>query len=122
VRIVISVAMALSVQAAVHAEEPSVRGAPPEVLASQTCQEHFVQRALPAYPKKAMQARLSGYVVATYDLDGSGKAQGIQIIESQPTSAFDAAALEALQRSEFKPGSQATGCRYVVDFAMVRRR
>ena len=65
--------------------------------------------------------RSGGGFVATYDFDGSGKARNIHIVEARPAGVFDAAAVEALRRSEFSQGAISVGCRYVADFAAVRR-
>ena len=104
------------------AQESLYRSAPLEIQQSESCREHLVQRAVAAYPKKAMLKGLSGYVVLTYDLDGSGKAQGIVVADSQPSDIFNSSAIDALQRSAFKSDVKSIGCRYVVDFTAVRRR
>jgi outer membrane biosynthesis protein TonB len=103
-----------------HGETPP-RGAPPEVIASETCQEFFSNRATANYPKTAVKEHRSGYLVAKYRLDGSGKARDIVVVESVPPGVFDAAAIGALERSSFKSGAIAKECRYVADFASVRR-
>jgi TonB family protein len=97
------------------------RGASPEVIASQSCQEAFSNRAVANYPKAAMKDRVSGYSVVKFDLDGSGRARNMQIVESVPPGIFDASAVGALERSSFKVGATARDCRYVADFAAVRR-
>lgn len=99
----------------------SSRGAPPEILASETCREFFLVRASPGYPAAAMKDHTSGYAIATYSLDGSGKAKDIHIVQSEPRGTFDAAATGALERSSFKVGASEKECRYVADFAVVRR-
>ena len=87
----------------------------------QTCQEHFARTVQPVFPSEALRDGLSGYVVVTYDLDGSGKAQNVQVVVAHPAGVFNAVAMEALRRSEFKQGVSVSGCRYVADFAVVRR-
>ena len=104
--------------------EPSVappRGAPAQILASQTCREHFSRHAVPTYPRAAIHDHISGYAVAVYDLDGSGKAKNIRVVESMPPGIFDNSAIAALESSSFRGGVKAKECRYVADFAVVRR-
>ena len=99
----------------------SHRGASQEILASESCREFFSVRASPGYPAAAMKDHVSGYAVATYSLDGSGKAHDIRIVKSEPPGAFEAAATGALERSSFMVGATAKECRYVADFAAVKR-
>ena len=99
----------------------SHRGASPKIVASESCREFFSIRASPGYPAAAMNDHISGYSIATYSLDGSGKAHDIRIVASEPWGVFDAAATSALERSSFKIGATANECRYVADFAAVKR-
>jgi periplasmic protein TonB len=89
--------------------------------ASPTCAELYQQRVAPEFPAAAKKAGESGYVIATFALDGSGRAGQIQIVESRPAGLFDEAAIDALQASEFKKGARVASCRYVADFGSGRK-
>ena len=114
--------LAATISHAVLAREAPPRGAPQEVLDSQTCQELLLERVPAEYPVAARKAHMGGYVVSTFDLDGSGKATNIKVVEAAPPKTFDAAALASLGKATFKSGAVAVGCRYVSDFAAATRR
>ncbi len=111
----------LGVAGCAQTPEPPPRGAPPEIIASQTCREHMISSRPPAYPKRAVAEGIMGYSIVAYDLDGSGQAKNARVIESKPARVFDEAAVQALVSSAFQPGVTARECRYVADFAFRRR-
>src|SRR5882672_3772669 len=80
--------------------ESANREAPSVAPQSQQCHARVIQAAATDFPEKAKQARLTGRVVATYSLDGSGKPQDIKVVEST-SRVFDAAVIDALRRTEF---------------------
>lgn len=88
---------------------------------SLTCGEHYLNRVPAEFPAAARRAGESGYVIATFGLDGSGRALNIRIVESRPVGVFDEAAIDALQASEFRKGARAASCRYVADFGSGRK-
>jgi TonB family protein len=103
--------------ACTHPPEPPPRGAPLEVINSQTCREHMLISPAPSYPRPALVDGIAGYAIVTYDLDGTGRAKNERVIESQPARVFDETAVKALLATTFRPGAVASGCRYVAHFA-----
>jgi hypothetical protein len=95
---------------------------PPEVLASAKCNEYFTKRVPALATMDAIRSAGGGYVVASYELDGTGKASAVRVAESVPPGAFEALVVDALQKSEFTPGVKMSGCRYVAEFYSVKRR
>lgn len=55
----------------------------------------------PEYPEAALRRDISGHVVVRFDIDKSGKAQNISIIEASPARIFNGAVKRALKRSTF---------------------
>jgi TonB family protein len=95
--------------------------APAEIRASAKCSEHFLHRATAIPSKEVFRASGNGYVVATYRLDGTGRAKDIRVAISVPQGAFDSAVVAALEKSEFRPGVKAEGCQSVDEFVSVKR-
>lgn len=56
---------------------------------------------VPEYPEAALRRDLSGHVVVRFDVDESGKAQNISIVEASPERIFNGAVRVALKRSTF---------------------
>jgi TonB family protein len=98
---------------------------PPEILSSQTCQEHIVQEprmTAADLPSGARGREYSAYVLVSYKLDGSGRAIEPQVIDSKPKRLFDKTTLSLLARTEFAPGAIQEACTYVRTYGAVRRR
>lgn len=55
----------------------------------------------PEYPQAALRRDISGYVVVRFNVDGSGKAQNISIVEANPARIFNGTVKIALKRSTF---------------------
>lgn len=60
----------------------------------------------PAYPSRAAQRRIEGYVVVQYTVTASGETDDISVVESRPAHMFDRAATRAVSRWRFKPALQ----------------
>lgn len=56
-----------------------------------------------------------GVAVATYNLDGSGRAVGAQIHKSTLSKRTNDAVLSTVAELEFRPGVEAVGCTYAVE-------
>ena len=113
----------LLVSAHINASEP---GPAPviEVPVKETCREHIVTEpriTAEDWPKRARGRNVNAYVVISYDLDGTGKAQNTQISDSSPKGLFDRSTLSILNRTEFAPGVVAQACTYVRTYGAVRR-
>ncbi|MEI8634039.1 energy transducer TonB [Vibrio sp. PP-XX7] len=57
----------------------------------------------PEYPPRALSRKIEGNVTLQFDIDETGRAQNIHIIESHPKRVFDRAAIRALRRWKFQP-------------------
>ena len=88
---------------------------------TETCRRFITRAAIPEYPTRAMQDHLSGYVVLSYALDGSGKAKNIRPVDARPPGVFDDAAVEALLLSDFDPEVKMDQCFSVMDFKAIGR-
>lgn len=95
-----------------------------EVSAQETCKEYITaEPRLSAndWPRQALGRDVSAYVVVTYDLDGSGKAQNLRVVDSNPAGLFDKTTVSILKRTDFADGVQAQACTYVRTYGAVRR-
>ncbi|WED28967.1 energy transducer TonB [Vibrio sp. DW001] len=76
---------------------------PISVKMGQTQQLMPLHRMNPIYPRKALQRKIEGYVVFSFDIDRAGKPQNIKIEESYPSRVFNREALKALKRWKYQP-------------------
>ncbi len=83
----------------------------PVIAQSEQCNEAFTQAVMPLWPKNALRAGTNGWAIVRFDLDGSGRAQNIEIVASAPQQVFDKASQDNIKRSTFKPGFIKTACR-----------
>lgn len=61
-------------------------------------------RLKPLYPSSARLQRIEGYVLVEFVVSDQGRTRDLRVIESEPASLFDAAALQAVRRWRFEPG------------------
>jgi len=62
-----------------------------------------VVRVAPAYPRRAKQARIEGWVTMEVLIRPDGTVSGAKVMESDPPRLFDDAAIAAMQRWKFRP-------------------
>jgi protein TonB len=62
-----------------------------------------LHRIEPVYPRKALQRKIQGYVVLTFDIDKRGQPQNIKVIEAQPARIFNREANKALRNWKYQP-------------------
>ena len=62
-----------------------------------------VFRQQPYYPHSASMFCLTGEVLAEFTIDPRGTPRDIRIVDSQPTSIFDQAAIDAIEQWRFEP-------------------
>lgn len=58
------------------------------------------------YPTAAMRARQEGWVLVSFTIDPNGRTSDIKVVDAQPRRVFDRAAIDAVQRYEFKPAKK----------------
>ncbi|MGV8942363.1 MAG: TonB family protein [Lysobacter sp.] len=95
-----------------------------EVPVQATCEEHITSEprlTINDWPEKARGRDVSGYVVISYSLDGSGSAKELTVTDSKPKRLFDKATLKILERTEFAKGIQSSSCVYVRTYGAVKR-
>lgn len=63
-------------------------------------------RVDPVYPKDAAKKGIEGSVVLQFDITESGATDNIKIVESFPKGTFDASAIDALKKWQYKPRIQ----------------
>jgi hypothetical protein len=94
-----------------------------DIWGRQTCHEHIVRRGHPEkreLPRLPLGRDFHALAVASFDLDGSGRAQNFRIVESKPTGLLDKGTLGALKRTEFTKGVIANNCKFVQTFSVRR--
>jgi protein TonB len=55
------------------------------------------------YPGPAMRARQSGWVLVSFTVDPDGGTSDVRVVDAKPRHVFDRAAMDAVERYEFKP-------------------
>lgn len=73
--------------------------------ATQQTTNHFAKplhRQSPNYPRRALDRKIEGYVVAKFDIDADGKPQNIQIIESNPKNLFDKETIQTIKKWRYE--------------------
>lgn len=62
-----------------------------------------ISRNQPEYPRRALDMRLEGHVVARYDVNSDGRVENIRIVESIPNNIFDKSVINAMKKWKYKP-------------------
>ncbi len=57
----------------------------------------------PNYPQRALSRNISGYVIATLEVNAQGSVSRVTIVEAKPAGIFNRDAIRALYRYKFKP-------------------
>ncbi|MFZ0870383.1 MAG: energy transducer TonB, partial [Rhodanobacter sp.] len=63
----------------------------------------LVKAAAPNYPRPALQAQQTGWVVVAFTIDVDGRPRDVKVVDSQPRIVFDHAAVDAVNRYRFTP-------------------
>lgn len=62
-----------------------------------------ISRNQPEYPRRALDMRLEGYVIALFDINSDGRVENIRIIEAQPNNIFNRSVINAMKTWKYKP-------------------
>ena len=62
-----------------------------------------VVRIPPQYPRKALMAKIEGWVTLEFTINETGGVEDIKVLKAQPPRVFDKAAMRALYKWKFKP-------------------
>jgi TonB family protein len=77
-----------------------------------------ISTSAPAYPREAVIAKITGYVVVEFDVTTDGTVENLQVIESIPEKIFNKEALGSVKKYLFKPISKKTRIRQRVEFKL----
>ena len=88
-----------------------VRPPPPFKVAEGCTRERVV---FPNFPRGLH--RSSGWIVLSFDLDGSGKAVNVSVLDASEPEVLDRVALEAISKSAFELDAVKTGCEMLFTF------
>jgi bla regulator protein blaR1 len=80
----------------------------PVVAVREPMAAHAVQ---PLYPERALLRGIEGSVRLSYYVDDNGRVRDVRVEQSNPPSTFDSAAMTALRKWRFVPGSFEAGTR-----------
>lgn len=103
-----------------RAERNAERVGAPKTPAEKRCVAEALNIVVPQYAPAIRSRNLQGWVLLRFDLDGSGRASNITVVDETPPGVFGAATIKALQRSRFVVGVQREGCESVATFSMGR--
>lgn len=62
-----------------------------------------IVKVQPIYPRNALQRGIAGYVVVEFTVAQNGSVKNVVVIESEPSSIFDRAAIKAARKFKYKP-------------------
>jgi protein TonB len=77
-----------------------------------------VSREAPEYPKGAEKRGIEGSVTLKFNVDASGNVVAPQVVDATPPGVFDAAAIEALTKWKYAPGSAASDVHVKLSFKL----
>lgn len=104
--------------AQLHVESTSVEAAPASAVRPRTAASAAVagtsgsntpvltHRVEPAYPPEAKRTRRQGWVDVAFTVQADGSVTGATVSDAEPKYVFDRAALSAVSRWQFNPGTQ----------------
>jgi TonB family protein len=62
-----------------------------------------IRYAAPAYPEKALQNRLSGFVTIEFIINTKGEPTGLRVVDAVPAQIFERSVLTAARRWRYQP-------------------
>lgn len=78
----------------------------------------------PEYPRRAFRNGVQGWVVVRLDIDAEGATRNVEIVDAQPTNAFNRAARRTVRGWVFEPPGEPglERCVVVLDFRLGHAR
>ncbi|CNE44292.1 TonB family protein [Yersinia intermedia] len=76
----------------------------------------LMERNIEIYPSRAWVHDKEGYVKIAYDIDSSGKVKNAKIVESEPKSLFDKAALDSIYKWRYEANNPVDGMVVTINF------
>jgi len=89
----------------------------PMLQPEDTCSAEIRNNTFPHFPPDALASRTEGWVMLTFDLDGSGKASNVKVIGSHPQGIFEQSAITSVEKTDYVPGARRTQCKARITFA-----
>ena len=89
----------------------------PMLQPEDTCSAEIRNNTFPQFPADALATRTEGWVMVSFDLDGSGKASNIKVVGSHPQGVFEQAAITSVQKTDYVPGARRSLCKARITFA-----
>ncbi|MEC8442790.1 MAG: TonB family protein [Pseudomonadota bacterium] len=83
-----------------------------------------IVKVAPAYPRRAAQRGIEGYVVVEFSVSALGTVTNPMVLEAEPPGVFDKAALDAVKKFKYKPqvvegqAVEVTGVRNIIRFEL----
>ncbi|MWN32804.1 MULTISPECIES: TonB family protein [unclassified Gilliamella] len=62
-----------------------------------------IRRNQPEYPRRALDMRIEGYVVAKFDVNSDGRVENIRIIEAIPNNIFNRSVISVMKTWKYQP-------------------
>lgn len=83
----------------------------PAAPAAQQAQQETTPAVLtrsvnPRYPTQAQRSRTEGFVVLSFTVTTEGRTSNIKVVDAQPRHMFERAAVDAVERWQFKPATR----------------
>jgi periplasmic protein TonB len=90
-------------QQAAAANKPAATEGASAGTGGQSSEAVLVKAVAPNYPRPALQAQQTGWVVVAFTIDVDGRPRDVKVVDSQPRIVFDHAAVDAVNRYRFTP-------------------
>ncbi|MBB6187458.1 energy transducer TonB [Rhodanobacter sp. MP7CTX1] len=90
-------------QQAAAANKPAATEGASAGTGGQSSEAVLVKAVSPNYPRPALQAQQTGWVVVAFTIDVDGRPRDVKVVDSQPRIVFDHAAVDAVNRYRFTP-------------------
>jgi protein TonB len=74
-----------------------------EATTGPTTEAVLVKAVSPHYPAGALRSRRQGWVIVAFTVDTDGTTSNVHVADAQPRRVFDRAAMDAVDRYQFKP-------------------
>jgi len=88
------------------AAKPAATEAASAAGSGQNTEAVLVKSAAPNYPRPALQAQQTGWVVVAFTINTEGRPENVRVVDSQPRIVFGHAAVDAVNRYRFTPATK----------------
>jgi periplasmic protein TonB len=86
---------------------------------AESAKPEVVQRSMPVYPRGALARGIEGWVLVGFTVDPNGKVTSPKVVEATPPGVFDAAALAAVTKWQYKAtGADNPDMQVKIDFKL----